>query len=249
MVLVDAVAQHKLAVTSFLALWWFCAVSTLTFTYSGNADSGIFSSAQNGFFATWVATFAAFFLAFEVARAQSPADPAEEAVSQATDPNAVEDGSENGGLSDPRMYLGMLLVSSFYGMWSSWNVCANSSCEDYEGLALVLGTTSLVLCVVMVALYKLAPETAKAAQPNLAMTLFLLWVIGAMFLTSKAPYQDMCGGKAYFAPDGSAVFLGSANGYCATWLCLIASALFLMEVPSVSHMVPFTPPPRTVMHC
>merc|ERR1711907_102033 len=52
-------------VALFLALWWAAGVATLTFTYRSTNDiGGMFTSAGNGYFGTWVAFFASFILAY-----------------------------------------------------------------------------------------------------------------------------------------------------------------------------------------
>jgi len=48
-------------ISIFLALWWFLAVATLTYTYESNKNLGNFSAAGNGYFATWGAAFGALF--------------------------------------------------------------------------------------------------------------------------------------------------------------------------------------------
>jgi len=48
----------------FLTLLWFGAVATFTFQYSASKDYGVFSSAGNGFFATWIAFVSSFLLLF-----------------------------------------------------------------------------------------------------------------------------------------------------------------------------------------
>ena len=48
----------------FLTGLWFCAVAIFTFQYTDKKELGVFSSAGNGFFATWIAFVSSFLLLF-----------------------------------------------------------------------------------------------------------------------------------------------------------------------------------------
>ena len=53
LMLVQSLRQHMKGISMFLAIWWFVATATLTFTYKDSTSLGIFAAAMNGFFAAF----------------------------------------------------------------------------------------------------------------------------------------------------------------------------------------------------
>lgn len=64
LMLVSALQQRMKYVVAVLAGLWIAAVVTLTFTYKGDPEFGIFAAAGNGFFACWCALFISFTLCY-----------------------------------------------------------------------------------------------------------------------------------------------------------------------------------------
>jgi len=110
-----AVAEYKPHLGLFLIICWFTAVGTLTFTYKDESDSGLYGQVSNGFFSCWIGLFASFLVTFA-------------SYSPSTEPT---DESNN-----MFKYYCLMLLGGFYQMWAAWNVCANSTCEDEEAVAL-----------------------------------------------------------------------------------------------------------------
>jgi len=57
----------------FISIWWLCGVATMTFRYKDHSDLGMFSSAGNGFFGSWLALFTSVMLLFTTSITQDVA--------------------------------------------------------------------------------------------------------------------------------------------------------------------------------
>jgi len=182
-------------VALLLCLGWLAAVSTLTYNYSGEDDFGLYSSAANGFFGTWLAFFAALALCHE--------------------------GWIGGDVdyTDPRVVIGIIFFGSLFEMWAAGSLCDSMNhCSDEYAWAVAVGIISMVICVVVAIMLRCCAGAAKTANPVFAILLVLLWLAGVGVLTIAKPFPQPCTSlKGHSAANG---YFGAWIALIASWTYL-----------------------------
>ena len=66
---------------------------------------------------------------------------------------------------------------------------------NYSIVAMVASTLSLVLCIVLIVLTKVAPSVEATVSPYLSLVLFIVWVAGGGTCTFKYPFDSIGNGR------------------------------------------------------
>lgn len=186
-------------ISGLLVLWWFLGVATITFKYT-DVDLkklGYYSSANNGFFATWISMILSVCVCY---------------LSWGNESLQMD-------LMDARLHLMLLSVASLFTIWSSGAYCDTHgrTCTDQLKWLIALGIISSCVCLLLGLVYCFLGHNKDhcihKVSPVFAALLFLLWLAGVVVGTFDQPFTSMCD--------------ETANGYISLWLGFLAASTFL----------------------
>jgi len=206
MAFLTLLVQFKGYISAGLTILWLLGVCTLTYAYKDG--TGAFATSGNGYFSVWAGVLCAAALAML---------------------HLIHAGGDVSFLTmvrEPRVYIGVIAIASFFEMWAAGNICNKSEleldCQDELGYAVALGFISLLVTVVLLVLYLAKKDWAVMALPFVAVFLFLWWFCGVAVCTFQGPFKSPC--KS-----------GAPNGYYGCWISMLASTILLMEVPKLQE--------------
>jgi uncharacterized membrane protein YczE len=104
-----------------------------------------------------------------------------------------------------------LIVASAVELVAAALGCGGRGCAAYVAYAIAVGAVSLFLCLVLVIGRRLSASVQKVAVP-VVLFLFVWWFVAAVVLTFVSP------------------FIAASNGYFATWIACIVSAMLARDV-------------------
>ena len=177
------------SISLFLFVWWFASVVTNTFV-------GECSVVNNCWLSTWIAFLVSALLAIRnIGLLRKSANRLGRLIPKGD----VESSSR------PHVLVFGLLGSLFVCL-SAIGPCSDSGCNGSEIYALVVSGVSFLFYIVL-----LTECLSQSIAHALVMTLFVLWMVSTIVLTSAGPW------------------LIAGNGWAATWFSLCVSAVVLVH--------------------
>lgn len=179
----------EMSMAGLLSVGW--ALGTAFNTSNG----GPFTTSNNGYFATWICLIgSSYYLYLSVQQLKTVLDQ--------------EITRQNSGLA-------LTFIASLFELSVAAEHCVKldgGTCSSKNAVAVAIGTLSFLLCLVQMMFIRLGAPAGVVCGKPIAITLLVLWGIGAALNTSfNGPFDTPA---------------SHANGYFSTWIAFFASVHF-----------------------
>jgi len=164
-------------------------------TAFNTSNGGPFTTSNNGYFATWICLIgSSYYLYLAVQQLKTVLDQ--------------EITKQNSGLA-------LTFIASLFELSVAAEHCVkldNGICSSKDALAVSIGALSFVLCLTQMMFIRLGAPAGVVCGKPIALTLLLLWGVGAVLNTSfNGPFDTPA---------------SHANGYFSTWIAFFSSVHF-----------------------